>query len=111
MQEFILLIREDASRMAGLAESDFQAEIEEFVKWVESMTKTGNYLSGDPLQPEGRYIQQDSISSDGPFLESKEVISGYVIKARDMEEAVQLGKNCPIFTYGGLIELRPLMKM
>ncbi|MEM6768545.1 MAG: YciI family protein [Bacteroidota bacterium] len=112
MNEFMLFIREDVSRVETLSEEAFQAEIEEFTAWVEEMAKTGNFVSGDPLESTGRYILKDTISSDGPFIESKEAISGYVIiRAKDIEEAVSLAQKSPIFKYNGLIELRPIHKI
>ncbi|MEL6865233.1 MAG: YciI family protein [Bacteroidota bacterium] len=111
MNHYLILIREDLQRMTKLSEADFQAEIQEYVAWVEEMTKTGNYLSGDPLEAEGRYILKDQVRSDGPFVESKEAISGYVIiKAVDMDAAIQLAQQCPIYRYGGAVELRAIMQ-
>ncbi|MEM1003132.1 MAG: hypothetical protein AAGH46_10835, partial [Bacteroidota bacterium] len=74
MKDFIIFIREDMSKMATMSEKDFEADIQEYTAWVEEMSKTGNYVSGDPLHPEGRYLYKDSIHSDGPFIESKEAI-------------------------------------
>lgn len=112
MQNFMILIREDINRMNELDEADFQAELHLYTNWVEDMSKTGNYLSGDPLRPEGRYLLKDSVLSDGPFIESKEAISGYIlIKAKDLDEAVVLGQKCPVFQFGGALEIRPVIKM
>ena len=111
MKDFIIFIREDISQMAQLSEEEFQTEIQDYTKWVEEMAKTGNYVSGDPLVPEGRYILSDKVQSDGPFIESKEAISGYVIiKATDIDQAVGLAQKCPVFKFGGVLELRPIMK-
>ena len=107
----MILIREDASAMANMSESEAQAEIQEYVNWVEGMAKTDNYISGDPLESEGRYIGKDEVHSDGPFIESKEAITGYVlIKAENMEKALELAKGCPVYKNNGAVELRPIMK-
>lgn len=112
MTDYIILIRENLAPETEMSEEDFETQIQEFMAWVEDMSKTGNYMSGDPLQPEGRYIYKDAIHSDGPFIESKEAVSGYVlIKAKDIDEATALAQKCPIFNYGGAIELRPVLKM
>lgn len=50
--------------------------------------------------------------TDGPFAETKEIVGGYtVIEARDLEEAVELSKGCPIFDGEGAVEIRPVMKL
>ncbi len=49
--------------------------------------------------------------TDGPFAEAKDVIGGYsLIKARDLSEAAELAKGCPILDRGGRVEVRPVMK-
>ena len=51
------------------------------------------------------------VLTDGPFLESKEMISGYiVISAKDIEEATELTKECPLLGQFQL-ELRRMKPM
>ena len=51
--------------------------------------------------------------TDGPFAEAKDVVGGYtLIEARDLDQAAELSKGCPIFEVdGGAVEVRPVMKM
>lgn len=111
MENFMVLIREDVARMQNLSESDMQTDIQEYTQWVEELAKTDNYVCGDPLEAEGRFMTKESVKSDGPFIESKEVITGYILlKAKSLEHAEQLAKGCPVFKYGGALELRQIMK-
>ena len=111
MQNFMILIREEISRLNEMSDAEMQAEIQEYTQWVEELSKTGNYISGDPLEAEGRYMTKSTVVSDGPFIESKEAITGYLlIQADDLDQAVQLSKSCPIFKYEGALEIRPIMK-
>ncbi|MEV8353935.1 YciI family protein [Streptomyces niveus] len=53
-----------------------------------------------------RTIHKDGLVTDGPFIESKEVIAGFfVIEAEDLETAVAVGKLLPIMD--GAVEVRP----
>ncbi|MFE3588998.1 YciI family protein [Streptomyces niveus] len=55
-----------------------------------------------------RTIHKDGLVTDGPFIESKEVIAGFfVIEAEDLETAVAVGKLLPIMD--GAVEVRPLL--
>lgn len=55
----------------------------------------------------GRTIHRDGLVTDGPFLESKEVVAGFfVIEADDLDQAVAVGKLLPIMD--GAVEVRPL---
>lgn len=54
-----------------------------------------------------RTVHKGGLVTDGPFLESKEVIAGFfVIEAKDVEEAIAVAKLLPIMD--GAVEVRPL---
>jgi hypothetical protein len=62
------------------------------------------------LQPvaTGRTIHKDGLVTDGPFLESKEVIAGFfVVQTRDLDQAIAIGRMLPIMD--GAVEVRPLL--
>jgi hypothetical protein len=43
--------------------------------------------------------------TDGPFVEAKDIVGGYtLIEARDLEQAVELSKGCPIFEADGAVK-------
>jgi hypothetical protein len=55
-----------------------------------------------------RTIHKDGLVTDGPFIESKEVIAGFfVIEAADLQTAIAVGKLLPIMD--GAVEVRPLL--
>ncbi len=64
---------------------------------------------GDALLPTGRAIA-GKVVTDGPTVESKEIVSGYsIVAASDYEAAVVVAKACPIlFSPGAKIEVRQL---
>ncbi|MBL3655233.1 YciI family protein [Fulvivirga sediminis] len=112
MDNFLILIREDIAQVSNLSEVEMQADIEAYTQWVENLAAHDHFVSGEPLEAKGKYMTKEQVSSDGPFIESKEVVTGFIlIKARDLDEAVELSKTCPIFKgNGGALEVRPIMK-
>ncbi|NJN43073.1 MAG: hypothetical protein HC811_13440 [Flammeovirgaceae bacterium] len=74
--------------------------------------KNDRYVSGEPLLPEGKIVKGKSKTvTDGPFTESKELVSGFfIVNAKDINEATQLSKDCPIFESGGAVAVRPIQK-
>jgi hypothetical protein len=47
--------------------------------------------------------------SDGPFLESKEVVLGFcIVEAADLDAAIAIAKTNPILHQGGSVEVRPV---
>jgi len=57
-----------------------------------------------------RTIHKGGLVTDGPFLESKEVIAGFfVVEVAVLDAAVAIGKLLPIMD--GAVEVRPLLAM
>jgi hypothetical protein len=112
MEKFLLLIREDIEKLR-LSQQEHSTRIREMTKWVETLGESGNYIGGEPLVTIGRYVSKDNVLSDGPFIEAKESISGYIfIKAENLDQAVSMAQTCPyVMNDTMVIEVRPVMAM
>jgi hypothetical protein len=81
-------------------------------KYNETLVAAGVMLAGDGLHPSvrGKRVRFDGklrTVIDGPFAETKELVSGYWIwQVNSMEEAVEWLKRAP-FDGGVEVELRP----
>ena len=113
MYKFLLLIREDLGRLEQMTEKELQDDILQMTRWVEELTQNENFVQGEPLLNYGRYVAKDSILTDGPFIETKEAISGYlIIAARDLDQAAAITQTCPHVNSGSVvIEVRPIMRL
>ncbi len=87
-------------------------------RYNEELVDAGIMLGGEGLKPSvhGKRIVFDGPSRtvlDGPFAETKELVSGYWIwQVRDMDEAVAWVKRCPNPMLGkSEIEIRPVFEM
>jgi hypothetical protein len=112
MKEFMLLIRTEGDHLAALSPEEQQKHLQKVMTYIEELMKAGKLKSAQPLEMEGAIISSAKGKlKDGPFNESKEVIAGYfLILAKDMEEAIQIGRNNPMFELAttGRIEVRPI---
>lgn len=88
-----------------------QAQMEKWFAWIEKLQKSGQYVSGGSLLPEGKVVSARTVT-DGPYAESKEIVGGYfIIKAKDYQEAIEISKDgFPDFEFGGKVEVRQVMK-
>jgi hypothetical protein len=111
MEKFMLIIREDLSRIGKLTDEERFSNIPEQLKWIQSIADSGNYITGEPLGVKGRYVTKDDVLSDGPFIESKEGVSGYdMIMAENINQAVAIAQMCPLVMNGvAVIEVRPVV--
>ncbi|MBS1917527.1 MAG: hypothetical protein JST87_14745 [Bacteroidetes bacterium] len=111
MEKFLLIIREDLSKLRKWTEEERYNGVRQMDIWVKSLVQKGNYISGDALHIKGRYVSKDHVLSDGPFIEAKEGISGIIfLDAKNLQDAVSITQTCPLVQSGDMvIEVRPLM--
>jgi hypothetical protein len=111
MEKFLLIIREDLSKLKKWSEEERYNGMREMDAWVKTLLQKSNYISGDALQINGSYVSKGNVLSDGPFIEAKEGISGIIfMEAKDLKDAAFLAQTCPPVQRGDMaIEVRPLM--
>jgi hypothetical protein len=110
MQKFMLIIKEDLAELEKMGDDERQRCIRVMTAWVESLQESVNFLGGNPLEVAGRFVVRDRVISDGPFMEAKEGISGYILlDAENLEQAAAIAQGCPFVQDGRMaIEVRPI---
>jgi hypothetical protein len=111
MSQFVYLYR-GAER--GRSPDKMQETMQKWMTWMKQLTDQGHIKDpGQPLEHTGKLVKgKQKTVTDGPFAETKDVVGGYtLIEARDLEQAVELSKGCPIFEVDGAVEVRPVMKL
>ncbi len=105
----MLILFESSDSYATMTPQEYQNEINEHATWIKELGE--RYHSGEPLENEAYSIRgKEKLVTDGPFIEAKELVSGfYIINANSLEEAIELSKGCPILRLGGSVEVRPVM--
>ncbi len=85
----------------------------EMEKFNDELVKAGIVLVGEGLEPSSSGVRvrctgKDRIVTQGPFVETKELIAGYSIwEVTSMEEAIAWVKRCPM-SDNAEIEIRPI---
>jgi hypothetical protein len=111
MSEFVYLYR---GGEAGRSPERMQQTMQKWMTWLKQLGESGHIKDqGQPLERAGKLVKgRQKTVTDGPFAEAKDIVGGYtLIEARDLEQAVELSKGCPIFEVEGAVEVRPVMKM
>lgn len=106
MQEFLLILKGDG--MNHLSPNELQDIFTEYKTWADKLGE--QYITGQRLEESGSVLtdKDTDIITDGPFLESKEIIAGFfLIQAEDIDEANRIAQSSP---HLGLysIEVRPI---
>ncbi len=89
-----------------------QAHMGKWFDWVQKLQDEKRYVSGEALNPGGKTVRgPKKVITDGPFAESKEVVAGYfVVLAKNLNEAVEMAKECPDYVLNGIVEVREVTK-
>jgi hypothetical protein len=97
---------------------DFKSFPEEEQKAIaagwQAINRTPGVTPGTQLQPPEtattvRVQDGRTLTTDGPFVETKEALDGYcMFEAEDLDAAIELASRIPAASMGGAIEVRPI---
>lgn len=108
MNQFLLLIRGDGT-WDTLTKEQKSAIIANYGAWAKKLRDQDRLVEAAPLRSEGHMLFGGETITDGPFVETKEMIGGFFLyRAADLQEAVAIARECPAMTYGGFVEIRPV---
>ncbi len=107
-----LCIQRNRPGQPGKGQAPSPAQMEEmyakFNAWKEKFQ--GNIVDmGGKLSGGGKIVTAEG-AKDGPFVEAKEVIGGYmIVSAESIEEAVEVARQCPgVARPGSSVEVREI---
>lgn len=111
MARFMYLFRAHPSMYRTMSPEQMQQLTQKWLDWRSTLEKNGHVHSfGERLDGTGRVVRGTSKSvTDGPFVEVKDAVQGYiVVNARDLDEATDIAKGCPVLESDGSVEIRAL---
>ena len=99
-----------------MGEGDRAAMSKQYGEFTQSIIKSGHFRAGDALMPTTmattvRVRDGKTVTTDGPFAETKEQLGGYyLVEAKDLNEATAMAARIPGALHGS-IEVRPILPM
>jgi hypothetical protein len=110
----MLLIFGEETAQSSTPEND--SMFEEYGRFTEEVQRAGVMTGGEALQPTAtattvRVRAGKTLTTDGPFAETKEQLGGfYIVDCKDLDEAVSWAAKIPGARTGS-IEVRPIMEI
>jgi hypothetical protein len=111
--KYATLIYSKPGSHEALPEDEYKAVFGEYV----ALTEDPHTVASGQLQPVEtattvRVQNGNTLTTDGPYADTKEVLGGYyVFEADNLDEAIELASRIPAARLGGAIEVRPLVEM
>ncbi len=113
MKEFMLIYKGgDPDWMKNASQEEMAASMKRWGEWMGALQEKEQLASGgSPLNFSGKRLNQDGVVTDISASEFKELVTGFsIVKANDMDEAISIAKECPIFSYPNItVEVREVM--
>jgi hypothetical protein len=81
-----------------------------------AISEAPGVIGGDQLQPADtattvRLEDGRTLTTDGPFAETKEILGGYyLLEADDLDAALEVAGRIPAARMGGAVEVRPVVE-
>ena len=114
MKEFMMIFRNDKTETGEKPSAEqMQAVMNHWQNWIGDIAAQGKYVGTNRLYAAGsKTLKPGNVVMDGPYAEVKEIVGGYlIVKADDLDEAVEMAKSCPNLQYGGNVEVREVLSM
>ncbi len=111
MQYLLQVYTGETAAWERLSEDERSAITAEYMAIMQSPGVSG----GAQLQPATtattvRVQDGSTLTTDGPFPETKEALGGYyLLEAEDLDAAIELAARIPAARLGGAVEVRPLV--
>lgn len=110
--QYLLLIYQKEADLSAFSEKERGAFFQEYTAF--SQAQRSKLRGGDALQPTSlattvRVRDGKTITTDGPFAETREQLTGYyLVGAKDLDEAISIAARIPSARLGS-IEVRPVL--
>jgi len=111
--QYLLMIFRDEKTAQFAADGEMGKDYGDF---TQSIIKSGHFRAGDALEPTRtattvRVRNGKTVTTDGPFAETKEQLAGYfLVDCKDLDEAIDVASRIP-GAKDGSIEVRPIWEM
>ena len=112
--QYMLLIYGDQDGWKSLSEEEGAQIMQAYMQFTQELQESGSMVAGDALQPTEtattvRVRNDETLTTDGPFAETKEQLGGYyIVDVGSIDEALEWAAKIPGSRHGS-VEVRPVM--
>jgi hypothetical protein len=110
-QKYLFIQRSTPGKKEPPSPAQMQEMYAAFNAWKEKF-QTNILDMGGQLKPGGKIVTASGVT-DGPFIEAKEIVGGYMlVTAESYEQAIEVAKESPgVLSPGSSVEVREIASM
>ena len=112
---YLFLLYEGTRSTDAMADAD-RSSLQRYGAFTAEVRARGIFQAGEALEPVNtattvRIRDGRTITTDGPFAETKELLGGfYLLDCHDLDEAIELAQRIPAAEHGS-VEIRPIREL
>ena len=112
--QYLLLIHDDEQLWASMSDEERGSYFGEYMRFTQELIDAGVHVGGNQLQGTDsatvvRIRDGETLTTDGPFAETKEQLAGYyLVEADTLDDALEWAERIPSSRIGA-IEVRPVV--
>ncbi len=110
--KYALLVYDVPSAWQGLSDEESDAVMGEYI----ALAQAPGMVGGEQLHPVEtattiRVKDGETLTTDGPFADTKEFLGGfYLLEADHLDAAIDFASRIPAARLGGSVEIRPVVE-
>ncbi|OAI40520.1 hypothetical protein AYO38_05810 [bacterium SCGC AG-212-C10] len=114
---YMLLIYNDQKASPAMGTPEREKMHADYGAFTQQLIASGAMRAGDGLLPASsattvRVKGGKTLTSDGPFAETKEQLGGYyIVEVENLQQATNIAAMVPDALNGGSVEIRPILEM
>ena len=110
--EFMLVFRYEPNNDYQPTAAEMNEMHQQWGAFIGNIAIAEKLVSTHQLGFEGKQIFADKSVSEGIHIAERQTLGGnMIVKANSLDEAVEMAKNCPILSMGGMVEVRAIQPM
>jgi len=112
---YMMLVYQDEEASRAASEEEMDQSMAAFGAFHQEMMERGNMTAAERLKHSDaattvRVRQGETLTTDGPYAETKEQLGGiYIFDCKDLDEALEIASKIPT-ARSGVIEVRPIFE-
>jgi hypothetical protein len=112
LNDFMMLFRLEPQLNYQPTATEMAEQKKYWGAWIGGIASKARLVSTSQLGFTGKQLNADMTVAEGINISDNKTLGGnMVVKAKNMEEVIEMAKGCPILAIGGTVEIRDIIPM
>ena len=112
LNDFMMLFRLEPNTNYQPTETELAKQKQYWGSWIGGIAAQAKLVSTSQLGFAGKQLHADLSVKEGFNISDNKMLGGnMIVKAKNLDDAIEMAKGCPILSMGGTVEVRDIIPM